>query len=61
MLEENGVEVLITKVPATSGVEARARVLEAKIAEVYPGREVHLIGKNNQFHPKLLVYFNSRA
>ena len=44
VLEENGVEVLITKVPATSGVEDRAKVLEATIAEKYPGRSVHLIG-----------------
>jgi hypothetical protein len=45
VLEENGVEVLITKVPATSGVEERAKVLEEKIAEEYPGRKVHLIGQ----------------
>ncbi|PVF94504.1 alpha/beta-hydrolase [Serendipita vermifera] len=44
VLEENGIEVLITKVPATSGVEERAKVLGEKIAEVYPGRAVHLIG-----------------
>ncbi|CCA68539.1 related to triacylglycerol lipase [Serendipita indica DSM 11827] len=44
VLEENGIELLITRVPATSGVEERAKVLEAKITEVYPGREVHLIG-----------------
>jgi triacylglycerol lipase len=45
VLEENGIEVLVTKVPATSGVEERARVLGDKINEVYPGRSVHLIGK----------------
>jgi len=44
VLEENGVEVLITRVPATSGVEERAKVLEETIAEKYPGRSVHLIG-----------------
>lgn len=44
VLEESGVEVLITKVPATSGVDARAKVLEATIAEKFPGRSVHLIG-----------------
>ena len=44
VLEGNGVEVLITRVPATSSVHDRAKVLEEKIAETYPGREVHLIG-----------------
>ena len=44
VLEENGVEVLITRVPATSSVHDRAKVLEEKITETYPGREVHLIG-----------------
>jgi len=47
VLEENGVEVLITKVPATSGVEERAKVLEEKIAEKYSGRKVHLIGQSD--------------
>lgn len=44
VLEENAVEVLITRVPATSSVHDRARVLEEKITETYPGRGVHLIG-----------------
>lgn len=44
VLEENGIEVLVTRVPATSSIEDRARVLEASIAEKYTGREVHLIG-----------------
>ena len=44
VLEENGVEVLVTRVPATSSVHDRAKVLEEKITETYPGREVHLIG-----------------
>ncbi|RDB29528.1 Lipase 2 [Hypsizygus marmoreus] len=43
-LEANGTEVLITRVPATSSVVDRAKVLEEKISEVYPGRSVHLIG-----------------
>ncbi|KAI0328176.1 alpha/beta-hydrolase [Cubamyces sp. BRFM 1775] len=43
-LEANGVEVLITRVPATSSPIDRAKVLCEKIAEVYPGRSVHLIG-----------------
>jgi len=44
VLEENDVEVLITRVPATSSVHDRAKVLEEKITETYTGREVHLIG-----------------
>ncbi|KAF9479704.1 alpha/beta-hydrolase [Pholiota conissans] len=44
VLEENGTEVLITRVPATSSPVERAKVLEAKISAVYPGRSVHLIG-----------------
>ncbi|KAJ2925624.1 hypothetical protein H1R20_g11470, partial [Candolleomyces eurysporus] len=44
VLEENGNEVLITRVPATSSPVDRAKVLEEKISAVYPGRKVHLIG-----------------
>ena len=44
-LEANGTEVLITRVPATSSPVDRAKVLEEKINEVYPGRSVHLIGE----------------
>lgn len=44
VLEANGTEVLITRVPATSSPIDRAKVLEKKISEVYPGRSVHLIG-----------------
>jgi hypothetical protein len=44
VLEANGVEVLITRVPATSSVEDRAKVLEQRISDIYPGRSVHLIG-----------------
>lgn len=43
-LEANDCEVLITRVPATSSPVERAKVLEKKISEVYPGRAVHLIG-----------------
>ncbi|KAI0080363.1 alpha/beta-hydrolase, partial [Panus rudis PR-1116 ss-1] len=43
-LEANGVEVLVTRVPATSTPIDRAKVLEEKISEAYPGRSVHLIG-----------------
>ncbi|KAF6766583.1 triacylglycerol lipase [Ephemerocybe angulata] len=44
VLEQNGNEVLITRVPATSSPVDRAKVLEKTISEVYPGRKVHLIG-----------------
>ncbi|KAK7059168.1 lipase 2 [Paramarasmius palmivorus] len=44
VLEANGTEVLITRVPATSSPVDRAKVLEERISEVYPGRSVHLIG-----------------
>ncbi|KAG9314213.1 Alpha/Beta hydrolase protein [Chiua virens] len=44
VLETNGCEVLITRVPATSSPVERAKVLEKKISETYPGRTVHLIG-----------------
>ncbi|KAF9457354.1 Alpha/Beta hydrolase protein [Collybia nuda] len=44
VLEANGTEVLITRVPATSSPVDRAKVLEQKISQVYPGRSVHLIG-----------------
>ncbi|KAJ7630758.1 Alpha/Beta hydrolase protein [Roridomyces roridus] len=44
VLEANGTEVLITRVPATSSPVDRAKVLEEKISSVYPGRSVHLIG-----------------
>lgn len=45
-LEDIGAEVLITRVPATSSPIDRAKVLEEKISEVYPGRSVHLIGED---------------
>lgn len=45
VLEANGAEVLITRVPATSSPVDRAKVLEATISETYPGRAVHLIGE----------------
>jgi triacylglycerol lipase len=44
VLEENGNEVLVTRVPATSSPVDRAKVLEERISQVYPGRSVHLIG-----------------
>ena len=45
VLEQNGTQVLITRVPATSSPVDRAKVLEQKISSVYPGRSVHLIGE----------------
>ncbi|KAG8712992.1 hypothetical protein FRC11_013630 [Ceratobasidium sp. 423] len=44
VLAAAGADVLVTRVPATSAVPARAAVLRKKISEVYPGRDVHLIG-----------------
>lgn len=44
VLEANGTEVLVTRVPATSSYIDRAMVLKEKISQVYPGRSVHLIG-----------------
>lgn len=44
VLQANGTEVLMTRVPATSSPVERAKVLEQKIEETYPGRSVHLLG-----------------
>ncbi|KAI9461182.1 Alpha/Beta hydrolase protein [Russula earlei] len=44
VLQANGVEVLTTRVPATSSPIQRAKVLEQRIEEVYAGRSVHLLG-----------------
>lgn len=44
VLEARGIEVLITRVPATSSPMERAKVLESKVSEALPGRSVHLIG-----------------
>lgn len=44
VLAAAGADVLVTRVPATSAIPARAAVLREKIAETYPGRSVHLIG-----------------
>lgn len=43
-LEEAGVEVLITRVPASASIEERARVLSEVIAQQLPGREINLVG-----------------
>ena len=44
VLQSNGVDVLTTRVPATSSPIDRAQVLAKRISEVYPGRKIHLIG-----------------
>ncbi|WWD16675.1 hypothetical protein CI109_101105 [Kwoniella shandongensis] len=44
VLESNGVEVLIARVPATSSIKDRAIILEEFITEKFPGREVNLVG-----------------
>ncbi|WWC68777.1 uncharacterized protein I206_102712 [Kwoniella pini CBS 10737] len=43
VLESNGTEVLIARVPATSSIKDRAKTLEEVISEKFPGREVNLI------------------
>ena len=53
VLEARGIEVLITRVPATSSPMERAKVLESKISEKLPGRSVHLIGKVPQTYYEL--------
>ncbi len=44
MLESNGVDVLITRVPATASIKDRAAILAESIGEKYPDQEVNLIG-----------------
>lgn len=44
VLEANGCEVMITRVPATSSTKVRSEILMAAIEEKYPGRTVNLIG-----------------
>lgn len=60
VLEANGTEVLITRVPATSSPVDRAKVLEEKISAVYPGRSVHLIGHSMGVPHFLLFAFTSQ-
>jgi triacylglycerol lipase len=58
VLERNGTQVLITRVPATSSPVDRAKVLEQKVSAVYPGRSVHLIGK---FFSSVLTSLNEHV
>lgn len=50
VLQNNGADVLITRVPATSSPIDRAQVLAKRISEVYPGKKVHLIGSTGLIH-----------
>ena len=50
VLQANGTEVLMTRVPATSSPVQRAKVLEQKIEETYPGHSVHLLGTSPSQH-----------
>ena len=50
VLQANGTEVLMTRVPATSSPVQRAKVLEQKIEEAYPGRSIHLLGTSPPSH-----------
>lgn len=43
ILEANGTEVLVTRVPASASVEDRALTLRTLIEERFPGREINLI------------------
>jgi triacylglycerol lipase len=43
VLEANGVEVMIARVPATSSIKDRATILHGLIADKYPGRTVNLV------------------
>jgi triacylglycerol lipase len=43
VLEANGVEVMIARVPATSSIKDRAAILRGLISERYPGRKVNLV------------------
>ncbi|EIW68895.1 hypothetical protein TREMEDRAFT_68852 [Tremella mesenterica DSM 1558] len=44
VLEANGCDVLITRVPATSSIKDRAAILEEAISERYPHQKINLIG-----------------
>ncbi|CAO1617764.1 unnamed protein product [Sympodiomycopsis kandeliae] len=44
LLEENGVEVLVTNVKTSASIEERARDALEMIEERFPGREVNLLG-----------------
>lgn len=56
VLESNGVEVLIARVPATSSIKDRARILADFISEKYPGREINLIGHSMVSNTFLLLF-----
>jgi len=57
VLQANGTEVLVTRVPATSSPIQRAKVLEQKIEETYPGRSVHLLGTSLPSHSSHALTF----
>jgi triacylglycerol lipase len=47
VLQANGTEVFMTRVPATSSPIERAKVLERKIEDMYAGRSIHLLGTSS--------------
>lgn len=59
VLEANGIDVLITRVPATSSPVDRAKVLEKSISEAYDGQSVHLIGHSMVYLPLPFLHFLS--
>ena len=60
VLQANGTDVLMTRVPATSSPIQRAKVLERKIEEVYAGRSVHLIGTSLPSHALAIRSYSFR-
>lgn len=56
VLEANGTEVLVTRVPATSSPRERAPILAEAIDKAYHGRSVHLIGKCPQSHRRAVLW-----
>jgi len=56
VLEQNGVDVLMTRVPATSSIKERAQMLEEAISEKYGGRQVNLVGHSMVCHSGHLLF-----
>jgi triacylglycerol lipase len=58
VLHANGIEVLMTRVPATSSPIERAKVLEQKVEEMYAGRSVHLLGTSPLSNLDIVLIFS---
>ncbi|KAI0080365.1 alpha/beta-hydrolase, partial [Panus rudis PR-1116 ss-1] len=59
-LEANGIEVLITRVPATSSPIDRAKILVEQIDARFAGRAVHLIGRGGLDCRYLITHLKTR-